>query len=234
MRVESREGVIVKQTTTPAGESRDTSEGGGRGRMGGEEAGGPGGVCVCQECGYEEPHEDPGEPCYTKKCPECATALTRKAETDAEKRAHEEGVQEGIHIAQDKFDELSKQVRGGGDPRGITGWFTDPSGQRRPRTQRLPAGRERTTPEFEAEARDSMARVDLIQLGLELMDAGWTPTDLAAQFDFAFEDHDGKLALTKDAKEGRIHITLNAGERERLASEGPGGPPEEEAETEEE
>jgi len=49
--------------------------GGGRGRMGGFAAG-PGGICKCPKCGYEEPQVR-GQPCMSKKCPKCQTQMTR-------------------------------------------------------------------------------------------------------------------------------------------------------------
>ena len=48
---------------------------GGRGRMGGF-AGGPGGICKCLKCGYEEPQVR-GQPCMNKKCSKCQTQMTR-------------------------------------------------------------------------------------------------------------------------------------------------------------
>ena len=52
---------------------------GGRGRMGGGKAAGPGGVCVCvnPDCDYKQPHER-GQACYKLKCPECGSPLKRK------------------------------------------------------------------------------------------------------------------------------------------------------------
>ena len=49
--------------------------GGGRGRMGGFAAG-PGGVCKCPKCGYEE-LQIRGQPCMNKKCPKCKTSMIR-------------------------------------------------------------------------------------------------------------------------------------------------------------
>jgi predicted amidophosphoribosyltransferase len=46
------------------------------GRMGGALAAGPGGKCVCPECGAEVEH-DTGEPCYDKVCPKCGAKMTR-------------------------------------------------------------------------------------------------------------------------------------------------------------
>jgi len=50
---------------------------GGRGRMGGLLAAGPGGICKCPKCGYEEP-QIRGQPCMNKKCPKCKTYMIRK------------------------------------------------------------------------------------------------------------------------------------------------------------
>jgi uncharacterized protein len=49
--------------------------GGGRGRMGGFAAG-PGGICKCPKCGYEE-FQIRGQPCMNKKCPKCKTQMIR-------------------------------------------------------------------------------------------------------------------------------------------------------------
>lgn len=48
---------------------------GGGGRMGGF-AEGPGGICKCPKCGYEEPQVR-GQPCMNKKCPKCQTQMIR-------------------------------------------------------------------------------------------------------------------------------------------------------------
>lgn len=55
--------------------------GGGFGRCGQRGLGGgirigPGGKCLCPNCGHREPHER-SVPCYTKKCPNCGTLMTR-------------------------------------------------------------------------------------------------------------------------------------------------------------
>lgn len=49
----------------------------GGGRMGGPLAAGPGGICKCTKCGYEEP-QIRGQPCMNKKCPKCGSAMIRK------------------------------------------------------------------------------------------------------------------------------------------------------------
>lgn len=49
---------------------------GGGGRMGGPLAAGPGGICKCPKCGYEEP-QIRGQPCMNKECPKCGTKMTR-------------------------------------------------------------------------------------------------------------------------------------------------------------
>lgn len=49
---------------------------GGRGRMGGPLAAGPGGTCICPKCKHEVPHQV-GIPCYQMKCPKCGTLMAR-------------------------------------------------------------------------------------------------------------------------------------------------------------
>jgi DNA-directed RNA polymerase subunit RPC12/RpoP len=53
--------------------------GGGRGpgRMGGSKAAGPGGNCVCPNCGHKVSHQV-GKPCYEVQCPKCGTNMTRE------------------------------------------------------------------------------------------------------------------------------------------------------------
>ena len=66
--------------TGPAGLGRGGGRGMGRaagkGRMGGQFAAGPGGNCVCPQCGNKVPHIV-GEPCNKKICPNCGTVMTR-------------------------------------------------------------------------------------------------------------------------------------------------------------
>ena len=50
--------------------------GGGKGQMGGPQAAGPGGQCVCPQCGCKVPHVV-GQPCYERNCPECGAKMTR-------------------------------------------------------------------------------------------------------------------------------------------------------------
>jgi len=52
--------------------------GGGAGRMGGPFSAGPGGFCVCPQCGYREKHKA-GAPCNKKTCPKCGQPLVREA-----------------------------------------------------------------------------------------------------------------------------------------------------------
>jgi len=64
------------------GFGRDTTGGGmgrgrgGRGRMRGF-ALGPGGECICTNCGQAVPHQR-GVPCYQMKCPKCGSPMTRR------------------------------------------------------------------------------------------------------------------------------------------------------------
>jgi len=50
---------------------------GGRGRMGGPYAAGPGGNCVCPKCGTKSAKKI-GVPCTSQKCPKCGTLMTRE------------------------------------------------------------------------------------------------------------------------------------------------------------
>jgi len=58
---------------------RGFGRGGGRGRMGGPYAAGPGGECQCtnSQCGYTVAHQ-PGVPCMQMKCPKCGSPMVRK------------------------------------------------------------------------------------------------------------------------------------------------------------
>jgi hypothetical protein len=61
----------------PRGNGTGPPQGGGRGRMGGRSAAGPGGYCVCPKCGHQVPHVA-GQPCNQKACPKCGTTMTRR------------------------------------------------------------------------------------------------------------------------------------------------------------
>lgn len=58
------------------GKGRGASGGGGRGRGDGFCAG-PGGCCICPNCGEKTSHQL-GVPCYEQRCPECGTEMTRE------------------------------------------------------------------------------------------------------------------------------------------------------------
>jgi len=68
--------------TGPRGQGSGTGrglgrgQGGGRGRGGGFAAG-PGGSCICPNCGERVPHQV-GIACYEQRCPKCGAALTRE------------------------------------------------------------------------------------------------------------------------------------------------------------
>lgn len=81
---------------------RESLEGQTRGRNGGPEAGGPGGTCVCPECGAETEHET-DEPCDDNECPECGAIMTRDAD---------EAIRPELQKALAVFDRLAG--RGGG------------------------------------------------------------------------------------------------------------------------
>lgn len=60
------------------GIGRGAGNGRGRGRMGKSNAGeGPGGYCVCPNCKTRIPHQ-PGNPCYSIKCPKCGVQMIRE------------------------------------------------------------------------------------------------------------------------------------------------------------
>jgi hypothetical protein len=60
-----------------AGRGMGRRQGQGRGRMGGPFAAGPGGNCVCPNCGNTIPHVA-GQPCNQRNCPKCGTQMTRQ------------------------------------------------------------------------------------------------------------------------------------------------------------
>lgn len=70
------------QTGPPGGGGRGSGRGIGRGgsgqgRMKGNRLGaGPGGNCVCPQCGTKSLHKL-GVPCYSVSCPKCGTKMTR-------------------------------------------------------------------------------------------------------------------------------------------------------------
>jgi len=64
-------------TPRRVGPGRGMGRGFGAGRMGGPKVAGPGGICKCPKCGYEE-SQVRGQPCMNKKCPRCGTQMIRK------------------------------------------------------------------------------------------------------------------------------------------------------------
>ncbi len=58
--------------------TRGQRGGGGQGRRGGNRPGaGPGGYCICPNCGYRVEHKV-AQPCYQVKCPKCGTPMQRE------------------------------------------------------------------------------------------------------------------------------------------------------------
>ncbi len=58
------------------GGGRGSGRGGGRGLGRGGQALGPGGNCVCPNCGATVPHRQ-GVPCIDVDCPKCGRKMTR-------------------------------------------------------------------------------------------------------------------------------------------------------------
>lgn len=69
-------GFFISGGNRGGGRRRVGGGGRGRGRMGGGFAAGPGGFCVCPNCGYRAPHVV-GTPCHQQTCPKCGSSMTR-------------------------------------------------------------------------------------------------------------------------------------------------------------
>ncbi len=64
--------------TGPLGQGPRTGRGMGRGRGGmRNNIAGPGGHCVCPNCGAKAPHQT-GMPCTSMACPNCGARMTRQ------------------------------------------------------------------------------------------------------------------------------------------------------------
>lgn len=65
--------------TGPVGRGGGAGRGRGRGpgRMGGSQAAGPGGYCVCPACGERVKHTV-AQPCSQQVCPKCGTRMVRE------------------------------------------------------------------------------------------------------------------------------------------------------------
>ena len=59
------------------GPSGKPGEKGGKGMSGKRPGMGPGGKCVCPNCGTTYPHQ-PGKPCTYQICPECGSQMMRE------------------------------------------------------------------------------------------------------------------------------------------------------------
>ena len=56
---------------------RGPGVGRGFGRKGGPKSAGPGGKCVCPQCGHKAAHKA-GQPCSEQKCPKCGAQMMRE------------------------------------------------------------------------------------------------------------------------------------------------------------
>ncbi|MBW1741647.1 MAG: DUF5320 family protein [Deltaproteobacteria bacterium] len=63
--------------TGPIGQGPGTGRGMGRGGRFGGSAAGPGGECICPNCGERVPHRT-GIPCFEQKCPKCGATMIRE------------------------------------------------------------------------------------------------------------------------------------------------------------
>jgi hypothetical protein len=60
-----------------SGSGSGMGRGGGKGRLGGNRPGaGPGGECVCPDCGEKVSHQA-GVPCFQITCPKCGSKMVR-------------------------------------------------------------------------------------------------------------------------------------------------------------
>jgi len=63
--------------TGPSGQGPGTGSGMGSPRGNRDRGAGPGGSCICPDCGEKVPHQL-GIPCYEQRCSKCGTAMTRE------------------------------------------------------------------------------------------------------------------------------------------------------------
>lgn len=59
------------------GQRGGRGQGQGPGRKGGSKAAGPGGNCICPNCGHKVAHQV-GQPCYQVECPKCGAVMVRE------------------------------------------------------------------------------------------------------------------------------------------------------------
>lgn len=67
---------VKERLAMPRDRGGGRAGGGGGQRKGGLATRGPGGDCVCPQCGQRTPHS-PGRPCNQTNCPKCGTTMTR-------------------------------------------------------------------------------------------------------------------------------------------------------------
>jgi hypothetical protein len=70
------DGTGSKDQRPETGRGKGVGQGGSR-KQGGSFAAGPGGYCVCPNCGEKAAHHL-GSPCYEQKCPKCGKDMTRQ------------------------------------------------------------------------------------------------------------------------------------------------------------
>lgn len=71
--------IIMPRLKRGLGQGAGPATGSGRGRMGGQFAAGPGGMCVCTNpnCQHKATHTA-GKPCYQMKCEKCGSPMIRQ------------------------------------------------------------------------------------------------------------------------------------------------------------
>jgi len=90
-------------------ESTALARGDGQGRMGGPQAAGPGGKCVCPKCGATTEHET-GTPCTDIKCPKCGAEMARPPDDNVANLSTVGGALETEQENEMDLKELAKEL----------------------------------------------------------------------------------------------------------------------------